>query len=446
MILLRRNFATRPSACLSDDVLKSINNNEYKPKKHPGVVKVPSVSLPDKFIKAAQIVLKDYSLKTIISTAEKLNRYLKFRLPPIESKELNKVISKAQQDIFSTVENVVIRNEEDDKRIKQSISDRMNKLIKYRVYNWQSIKYDLKQSLIYLLARSAQEYAVLVKIMNEIAQRDPMFKPRSLFDFGSGLGMGTWAATCFWKNDLFEYFNVDVSKDMNDLAQVLLQGGSTTGKMELKGVFYRQFLSASRNTYDLVICAYTLMELPSSKARMEAILNLWNKTENYLIVVEHGNTAGFQIVNEIRDFILQLSEGSSKSYVFSPSPHDNICPKFASNKTKCCFPVKYKHLPFFHDKQISDELYSYVVLKKGERNQNLPNWPRLVEPTLIRSQHTICRMCCSDGNLNEIIFTGKKHGKPLYYCARKSQWGDRLPIDIENNGEVADSNCNLDVT
>lgn len=32
---------------------------------------------------------------------------------------------------------------------------------------------------------------------------------------------------------------------MNDLAEVLLKGGFGTGKMSLKGVFYRQFLPAS---------------------------------------------------------------------------------------------------------------------------------------------------------------------------------------------------------
>lgn len=53
------------------------------------------------------------------------------------------------------------------------------------------------------------------------------------------------AATQFWKKDIFEYFNVDISRDMNDLAEVLLKGGTGIGNMSLKGVFYRQFLPAS---------------------------------------------------------------------------------------------------------------------------------------------------------------------------------------------------------
>lgn len=58
-----------------------------------------------------------------------------------------------------------------------------------------------------------------------------------------------------------------------------------------------------------------MFELPSLQTRLETILNLWNKTSGYLVVVEHGTNAGFKIINEIRDFILQLN---SDCHVFSP--------------------------------------------------------------------------------------------------------------------------------
>lgn len=53
------------------------------------------------------------------------------------------------------------------------------------------------------------------------------------------------AASQFWKQNIFEYFNVDISPDMNDLAEIILKRGRGTGAMSLKGVFYRQFLPAS---------------------------------------------------------------------------------------------------------------------------------------------------------------------------------------------------------
>lgn len=430
MIVFKRHFSTRIKVSLAEDIMKSINNNEYKPRKHPGINVTKNVSLPKQFVMATEKILSDYPVKGLVKSAQELNRHLKGRLPPMENKDIKKVIVKAQNDIMFTMKDVEIN--EEDNRLKQSIKDKTKNLLKHRIYNWQPIKYDTHNSLLYLLARSAQEYAVLLKIMSEIVSRDPSFKPRSLFDFGSGVGLSTWAAITFWKEYIFEYFNVDISRDMNDLAQLLLQGGCSTGKMEIQGVFYRQFLPASNNTYDLVISAYSLLELPSVKARMETILKLWNKTENYLIIVEQGNKAGFQIINEVRDFVLQLSEG----YVFSPCPHDIVCPKFISEKRSTChFPVNYFAFPLFGKKEFYHELYSYVVLKKGKRPQN-SEWSRLIQPTLVRSKHSICRMCHSDGNLKEIIFTSSKHGKPLYYCARKTRWGDLLPIKIDDENEL----------
>jgi hypothetical protein len=49
---------------------------------------------------------------------------------------------------------------------------------------------------------------------------------------------------------------VDSSSEMNDLAQILLQSGKGTNKMELRGVFYRQFLP-SANVYKYIILNQT---------------------------------------------------------------------------------------------------------------------------------------------------------------------------------------------
>lgn len=79
------------------------------------------------------------------------------------------------------------------------------------------------------------------------------------------------------------------------------------------------------------------------------------------------------------------------------------------------------------------EPYSYVVLEKqrADGDQEESAWPRLVRQTLVRSRHTICRMCTADARLQEIIFTQRVHGKDAYRCARASRWGDRLPVQLE---------------
>lgn len=347
----------------------------------------------------------------------------------METEEIKNTVEKIQKRVLKKAKDVVIQSEEDEIRYRQMIKDRINNILREKIYNWKPIKYDIVKSLVYLLGRSAQEYAVLVKIFGEIASRDPEFVPRSLFDFGSGVGTATWAANVYWKKHIFEYFNVDYSADMNDLAQILLQGGRGTGVPVIKGTFYRQFLPASNTEYDLVISAYSMLELPTLQARLETVLNLWNKTQKYLVIVEHGSNAGYKVVNEIRDFILQVDNKTNAGHVFSPCPHDNVCPRFLEDDgTPCNFEVTYFSLPIGQKSERRKELYSYVVLKKGTRSSEDAQWPRIVRPTLVRSKHTICRICSARGKLDEIIFTSKKHGKSSYHCARSSRWGDLLPV------------------
>lgn len=96
-----------------------------------------------------------------------------------------------------------------------------------------------------MMGRSAPEYSTLVRIFREIAQRHPDFQPHSFFDFGSGIGTGTWAASQLWRKSIFEYYLVDASRDMNDLADLLLRGGEENRQIDLKNVNFRQFLPAS---------------------------------------------------------------------------------------------------------------------------------------------------------------------------------------------------------
>lgn len=93
----------------------------------------------------------------------------------------------------------------------------------------------------YLYGRAAKEYAIILKIFSEIVKRDPEFKPRSFFDFGAGVGTGTWAASQLWEKSIFEYFCVDKSSEMNDFSDLILR----SAKADKKTIFYRQFLPAS---------------------------------------------------------------------------------------------------------------------------------------------------------------------------------------------------------
>ncbi|XP_018331996.1 methyltransferase-like protein 17, mitochondrial [Agrilus planipennis] len=421
----------KPVVILDESVRQELEAEAYKPRYHPGVIKAKNIRLPDSFIEAAVNTVEDHSIKKLIEDSKKLVHHLQFRLPPVERDELRNKTEHFQRRVLRQSKQPEIVSEEDLKKYKQSLTDKVIFLLKKAVYHWTPTDYNEYNALLYLFGRAAPEYAVLVKIFSEIKTRDPSFKPRSFFDFGSGIGTGTWAVNHFYKGSIFEYFNVDSSVHMNDLAQILLQGGRGTKHLQLKGVFYRQFLPAASVSYDLVLSAYTLLELPSLEARLETLQNLWRKTACYLVLVEYGTNAGFKMINEARDFILQM-EGENKGHVFSPCPHDKVCPRFVHDNTPCNFWVSYQPLPFTRPIEQKTETYCFVILKKGKRSSEAPSWPRVVREVLVRSKHSICRLCTKEGNLQEIIFTANKHGKTTYHCARSSKWGDLLPISIQN--------------
>ncbi|KAJ8895615.1 hypothetical protein PR048_000951 [Dryococelus australis] len=67
------------------------------------------------------------------------------------------------------------------------------KKLRQHIHRWQPFLYDSRNEvLLYLLSRSAADYAALVKILSEIKHRQPGFSPATLFDFGSGVGTTTW--------------------------------------------------------------------------------------------------------------------------------------------------------------------------------------------------------------------------------------------------------------
>lgn len=101
---------------------------------------------------------------------------------------------------------------------------------------------------------------------------------------------------------------------MNDLALTLLQAGRENKTPLIKGVFYRQFFPTTnviyalftsvvpyfiyklfQRPYDLVVSAYSLLELPTFQNRIETIIKLWNQTTKYLVVIEQGTNGGFHV-------------------------------------------------------------------------------------------------------------------------------------------------------
>ncbi|XP_033330997.2 ribosome assembly protein METTL17, mitochondrial [Megalopta genalis] len=409
----------------------SESNSLYK--SHPGIVKPRVVNQPKQLYEVIRSFIRDEHMKKtdIYENAKNLALHLHGRHIPPEVDDLVAKWETVKSRIGGDIE------EEDLKRNRYA-----KKLYKTLVYNWAPIQYDTKTGLAYLISRSVPEYSALYKIFNEIRTKDTDFTPTSLFDFGSGIGTTIWAASDFWLKSIKEYYCVDVSANMNDLSAHVVK--RIRPEINFKYIFHRQFLPASASpTYDIVVSAYSLFELPNQKSRIELIAKLWKKTSQYLVIVEQGTKAGFDLINEAREFILMYNK--SEVHVFSPCPHDLECPRSA-DETPCNFELSYLTLPFPEKSEYKHERYSYVVFKKGDRAEDDDGWPRIVRPVLKRSKHTICRMCTAAGELKEYIFTEYKNGKTMYKFARCSKWGDRLPFaEIEEMTTKQETGETVDV-
>ncbi|XP_039287269.1 methyltransferase-like protein 17, mitochondrial [Nilaparvata lugens] len=410
---------------LNQNVYENIVSNNLNPKKHPGVCRMLPQRIPTVLFDAVQNALKDRCAKTLANEGDAFNRFLRLREAPLDDEtcaENLKNIKERVERRMKTSESKISSEQELNKH-KALVKSRSLAIFKKSTYNWKPVVYDQYTSLLYMMARLPQNYAVLCRVFNEIAVRDSQFTAKSIFDFGSGVGTAVWAAKHFWGEHMKEFYCVDTSSHMLDLAQFLVQGDATS--VPLPGYYYRQFLPSKPRKYDIVVSAFSLIELASKQIRLETILNLWNQTGQYLVIVEHGTKSGLRYVKN--DLIFQC-------------PHDLHCPRLAPDQSPCNLEVVYFSLPLgVRGETIKKEKFSYVILKKGAKPDEDHKWPRIVSRNLKVSRQSICRVCTSEGKLQEVIFTKAKSGRESYKCARASRWGDLLPVQLsELEVEVRD--------
>lgn len=122
---------------------------------------------------------------------------------------------------------------------------KVQRIVNETTVTWKDIQYDDYSSVVYLAARLAPNYASMLTVFNEIKKSDPTFSPKTILDFGSGVGATMYAANETWPASINEHFNCDSCKSMNDVSRLLLQGGDERQPLLYPGVFYRQFLPAS---------------------------------------------------------------------------------------------------------------------------------------------------------------------------------------------------------
>lgn len=259
----------KPKVTFDPQVLQDLEDGRFKPRHHPGVVKHTNYEIPERirkailratggnifniytnlycfhkyFNKKIKFIL-DFPIKSLEADGKALDRYLRARHKPLEYEELE----EKRRDLMNKINQEFAINEAsnvDDKRLEQAKANKLKNILTQQVYRWQPMKYDVVKSLSYAFGRSDFEYATLVHILEEIKSRNPNFKPNSVFDYGSGVGTSVWASSSLWLNSIYEYYLVDISKEMNDLADLILRDGDENKSHAIQGVYHRQFLPSA---------------------------------------------------------------------------------------------------------------------------------------------------------------------------------------------------------
>lgn len=355
-------------------------------------------------------------------------------------------------DRFSFKEDLDMAKQELSKLIEGKLEDRRR--------DWHYYEYNERASHLYMATRLPSNYACLKTVMREIRDLDPSFEPKSVLDFGSGMGTTIWAANETWPNHVNEFMNIDISKEQEYLCEYLLRGGKERGE-SFPNVIHRQYLpSSNRTRYDLVVAAFSLLELPNMELRVQTLENLWNKTNDILVIVERGNKGGFDTINEARNLVLECGGHNTtrrvlfspetklrskftqpSAHVLAPCSHEFVCPRLQMPSKKridiCRFRIVFEPLDLGERKSgFIPEEFSYVVLRKGPHrdyfNESTSRWPRAVEKRKRASGHICHKLCCPDGNLAEVVFTKRKYGKPAYEIAKACDWGDILPVSVSD--------------
>uniref|UniRef100_A0AAR2JUU5 Ribosome assembly protein METTL17, mitochondrial n=1 Tax=Pygocentrus nattereri TaxID=42514 RepID=A0AAR2JUU5_PYGNA len=381
-------------------------------RKHPGVTTLKTIRLPDGLQRGALTAIHKSELKDLSERSRRLKNYLWSRKRAAEAPQLREKAVELEERWMAEEK----QRQSGELHLLQS---RVLFELRKTTYHWTPLRYDAELGVVFMAARLAGGYAAVMRALNEIKKRDPLFAPRSLLDFGSGLGTALWASHTHWGDALKEYVCVDASGAMNRLAEQLLTGGGDTDTPLVKHVYFRQFFPVSPKVQsDLVVAAFSLSELASQKEREDTVLTLWRKTNSYLVLVENGTKEGHQILMEARDVLLKVWLKMNK--MLASIACQLQCKQ---NLYLSCPP---------QNADWEEERFSYLIVSReareapGEREG--VEWGRLTAPVHRRTRHVQCQICCSSGELKQLAVTARQHGRDAYRCARSSNWGDRLPI------------------
>ena len=120
-----------------------------------------------------------------------INQIYHSQLPP-EEKEVH-LFSKQIEAKFiarekSNIEEYKELSKDDKLKLLVKRNKKIEQVVKNKILSWKEYKWTEHKAVLYLAARLSANFMSTKFVFNEIKHIDPDFKPKTLFDFGSGIG------------------------------------------------------------------------------------------------------------------------------------------------------------------------------------------------------------------------------------------------------------------
>lgn len=269
-------------------------------------------------------------------------------------------------------------------------------------YGDVGLRYQEDQAIAYVAARMPAVYSALYRVLTEVGRRVTDFAPAKVLDFGAGTGSALWAMMEVWPGSLEQINLVEPSQSMQRAGQSLIRDLRELPLIQsydsLQSLSKK--INKSGRQHDLVIASYVLGEVPSLKDRITLLRQLWDLTDDILILVEPGTPQGSKIISQMRSYILWMEDRRTRklqsaakktsrdlmtlktgAFVVAPCPHDGPCP--LQNTEKYCHFVQrlertpsqrlYKRSKGSPLRGFEDEKFCYVAFRRGTRPRE--SWP-----------------------------------------------------------------------
>ena len=283
---------------------------------------------------------------------------------------------------------------------------------KYRENDGKGKKLVTKESeaVAYAISRMPATYCAVYTAL-KYSLKNYKKDIKSVLDIGAGTGAATWAVS-----DLVNAEEITCLERETEMRKI----GSKLMKQHMPNVEWKEFdltQNEIQQKADLVITSYVINEL-TEKDRQDAIIKMWNSTNDILIIIEPGTPEGFLHIKQARKMLLE--QGAT---IMAPCTHNKECPigkedwcSFYTRVTRSKMQKQAKKGELGYE----DEKFSYIAFSKTPIIQESA---RILRHPQINSGYVKVKLCTLNG-VEEKTFS--KKDKDFYKSVKKMDAGDTI--------------------